>query len=408
MTTTTPNMSMILPDDHGSAELWGLLISAALTLNDSHNHSAGKGVKVPTGGLNIDADLSFSPSGTPRAITDLKAVDFAPVASSAVTALAGAFFVSDGTGGLANGELYFRTTAGSNVRFTVGAALNVAAFTGGIGGDYAAVGAAVAFDDALDRYTFKQQGNLWARMASGEVRILETGTSEALYVGIACPAALAVSYTITLPLAAPGSTSLVQMDAAGVLTASNVTIGGTPNFTGAVTMASTLGVTGLITATAGVTAAANQSVTVSGTGDIKHGSRTIVVSAAAFSPGNNFSSATINYGASSNEWAMGAAPNDNLGADVPLRAGDRITSLVWHFNKNTSASGMIFALNTRNVTTVTTRDTVTDVSAGGAFTTSVRSGINYTIQSGDATWLQVQSSNALHRFAHCVVTYDHP
>lgn len=271
--TTTPNMSLVLPTDHSDSNIWGPILATLFTRVDLHDHSTGLGVKVPTAGLNINADLSFSPGGTPRALTDVKAIDFAAVASTAVTSYAGAFFVSDGTGGLVANELYFRTTSGTNVRFTNGAALNVAAFAGGIGGDYAAVGAAVAFDDAADRYTFKQQGNLWARMASGEVRILETGTTEALYVGLAAPAALAASFSITLPLAAPGSTSLVQMDSSGVLTASN-TVANAVALSASLTVGTTLGVTGLITATAGVTAAANQHVTVSGTGRFKHGTRT--------------------------------------------------------------------------------------------------------------------------------------
>ncbi len=50
-------------------------------------------------------------------------------------------------------------------------------------------------------------------------------------------------------------------------------IAGNPNFTGNVTIGGTLGVTGLITATAGLTAAVNQSITLSGTGRLKTGSR---------------------------------------------------------------------------------------------------------------------------------------
>lgn len=272
---TTPNMLLVLPTDHGSAEVWDVILDTVFNTIDSHDHTPGKGALISASAVKVAADKSWSFGGTSYAITDLKAIDFVPVASTTVTSLAGAFFVSDGTGGLTANELYFRTTSGVNVKFTSGAALNVAAFTGGIGGDYSAVGAAVAYDDSLDRYTFKQQGNVWARMASGEVRILETGSSDSVYVGHAAPAALAASYTVTWPLALPGSTQLAQVDSSGVTTWSNTIVN-------AVTMSSTLGVTGLITATAGATAAANQHVTISGTGRFKHGTYTLSVPWTAF------------------------------------------------------------------------------------------------------------------------------
>lgn len=212
---TTPNMGLTLPTDHGSAEVWDTILDTVFNTIDSHDHTPGKGALISASAVKVAADKSWSFGGTSYAITDLKAIDFVPVASTTVTSLAGAFFVSDGTGGLTANELYFRTTSGVNVKFTSGAALNVAAFTGGIGGDYSAVGAAVAYDDSLDRYTFKQQGNVWARMASGEVRILETGSSDSVYVGHAAPAALAASYTVTWPLALPASTVPLNISSAG-------------------------------------------------------------------------------------------------------------------------------------------------------------------------------------------------
>ncbi len=388
--TTLPNTGIVLPT-RGSpgSGLWADAVDAALALLDAHDHTSGKGARVPTAGISINADLTF---GGLYAPTNLQRLSFASVAALASNSKS--LFVSDGSGGLVASELYWRSIGGVNVRLTSGSALNVAAFTGGIGGDYASAGAALAFDDSNKRYTFKDGAANWARLASGDMRLFETGTAESVFVGLAAPAALAGSYTITMPLAAPGSTALVQMDSVGVLTASNVTIGGTPNFTGAVTMA------------AGLTLGSNQNVTLSGTGDLKHGSRTLVVSGGAFQPGNNYSSSNIFFDPTSGQWNMNVAPSDTLGANIPLRAGDRITQIVWFYNKNTSSSGMVFELTTRNGTTVATIDTSSDVTSGGTSTT--RSSINHPIVSGDATFLNVQSSNSLHRFFHAVITYDHP
>lgn len=411
---STPNMLLVLPVDHGSSDVWGPILSTLFDRVDLHNHTTGLGVKVPTAGLNIDADLSFSPIGTARALTDVKAIDFAAVASTAVTAYAGAFFLSDGTGGLTANELYYRTTGGSNVKVTSGAALNVAAFAGGIGGDYAAVGAQLNFDDAGDRYTFKQQNPFnWARMASGEVRIFETGTTESVFVGLAAPAALAAAYTITLPLAAPGSTSLVQMDSAGVLTASNTvatitptTVAGTPNFTGAVTMASTLGVTGLVTATAGVTAAANQHLTVSGTGRLKHGSRELNLAISAYAVDGASTYATFNQAGYISTFG-GAC---SCQAWIPLEVGKRIVSLQQFYDVAGTGLGIQFFLKRINhVTgTVTTIVSSANDSTGTGIELQTLGGINHTVLAGEAYWVQVNVTAATHRVYGCTITYDEP
>jgi hypothetical protein len=438
--TTTPLMSLVLPTDHDSNDIWDTILDTVFGLIDGHDHTTGKGGKVPVAGLNINADLSFSPSGTPRAITDLKAIDFAAVASTGVTALAGALFVSDGTGGLSANELYWRTTSGSNVKITLGAALNVAVFSGGIGGDYVAVGAAVAFDDAADRYTFKQQANVWARMASGEVRILETGTTESVYVGLAAPAALAASYSITLPLAAPtAGTRPVQMSTAGVLTAGdadNVQIGGTLGVTGASTQAAitasglitanagvtvataqaltlsgtaTLTAGGLITANAGVTAGANQNVTVSGTGAIKHGTKTKMVPAVAGSSAAN-----------TDAWTVGNAEirkNGGVGSSwlIPLgmAVGERVINISVLVKDNATGPVTISVradkFNGSDTASVSAGPTIT--SGSGAYQQITFTAINNTVASGD-TWrvLLTQATGGAVNWTilQAAVDYDRP
>ena len=375
--TTTPNMSLVLPTDHSDTDLWGAILNTLFGLVDSHDHSTGKGVKIPSAALNINADVSWSAGGTSRSITDLVALDFKPSPSTAVTSLAGALFISDGTGGLTANELYFRTTSGTNVRFTNGTALNVAGFAGGIGGDYSAVGAAVAFDDANDRYTFKQQANVWARMASGEVRILETGTSESLFVGIAAPAALAGSYSITLPLAAPGSTSIVQMDSAGVLTATN-------------------------------TMASNQSITLSGTGEVKHGDRVKVIMGCSGSCIGG--SGILTYGSAGDLGSTGAT---TFTFPLELLQGDRIKSVTFA-RQGDGAVDVTGAL----VETVAAASgsSVSDISSGGITITNVGAAwadstidcTDTTLTAGLAAVLVIVVNAANFRINNIRVTYDRP
>lgn len=214
--TVTPSMSLVLPTDHGSPDIWGAMLNTLLTLVDGHTHEPGLGALVPIAGLDFDSDLA----ALTHAITGLKAVDFTPVAASTVAALAGAFFVSS-----ADNELYYRTTSGSNVQFTSGAALNVAAFVGGIGGDYSSVGALFSFDDATDSYWARQEVvaglRAWAGLRVGNVDIYQQAASITNRVRLNSPAALAASYALTLPAALGGGTLALQVSNAGVMSLSN-------------------------------------------------------------------------------------------------------------------------------------------------------------------------------------------
>lgn len=384
--TTLPNMGLVLPTRGApGAGVWDDTLDANLTSTDAHNHIPGAGAPVPTAGLNINADLTFSSLYAP---TNLHRITFASIV--ALTGSNKSLFVN-----AADNELYWRNNVGTNVKLTLGNALNVGAFVGGIGGDYSAVGAALNFDDAGDRYTLKQQGNVWARMASGDVRLFETGSTDAVFVGLAAPAALASSYTLTMPLVLPGSTSIVQMDSAGVITASTTINNVTVN------------ASGLVTASAGVTCAVNQSVTVSGTGDYKHGAYELSVGEASFCPDSNSAATTPTSGGVGDTWTFAAPPGDRIMAGIPLRTGDRIISITWFFNKNSTAANMAMVFRTKNNTTLTDRDTLNDGTSGAAQVSVTRT-INYTLVSGDSPSLRVNATSTAHRFSHVIISYDRP
>lgn len=208
--TTLPNMSIVLPALGGDAGTWDDKINAALSLIDPHDHSSGKGVQVPSAGIGINADLSFAGF----TITSLGKIAFTAIA--APSSGSKNLFVNS-----ADNELYWRTNGGTNVKLTNGASINTS-LVGGIVGDYASVGAEVAYDDANDRYTFKQQSTKpWARIMCGGVQIAEFNTTESVFVRLVCNAALAASYDLTFAAALPGSTSIVQVSSAGALTYSN-------------------------------------------------------------------------------------------------------------------------------------------------------------------------------------------
>lgn len=215
----TANMGLIQPTEGGDDNVWDTLLTAVFGLIDAHDHTTGRGVKVPSAGLNINADVSFASA---YGLTNLKVADFAPTAASTVTSYAGAFFVNSDD----SNNLYWRTPSGTNVKVIDGTTLNVAAFTGGIGGDYSTAGALVAYVDADNQYTFKGPdpggGRPWNALASSFVDIYEHETTVANRVRLQSPGSLAASYALTFPAAVPASTSVVQASSSGVLTFSNV------------------------------------------------------------------------------------------------------------------------------------------------------------------------------------------
>ncbi len=380
---TTPNMGLVLPTEGGSSDLWGLILNAVTCFGrvDLHDHSSGLGVKVKPNGLDWNADLSATSGGVPFALKDVKAVDFTPVAASTITTYAGAFFVNSDD---AN-NLYFRTVAGSNVKVTNGAALNLSA-TGGIVGDYASVSAEVAYDDANDRYTFKQESSggvrQWAKMSHADVDIYEYKaagdvTNIVNRVRLSSPAALAASYALTFPAALPGSTQLLQVSSAGAITASNTIVND-------------------------LTMTADKHVVVSGTGQFKHGDRTI----ALLPDTGNQPSAGGTIG--TNGEITGAS---TLNIQIPLPAGKRIKSAVITYNRG-GAGTVTLQIERRtgdgagaNFATVGSSFTT---SAGTGWTTGSTGAINHTMATGWVYMANVVLNNAANAWGLVEITYDEP
>lgn len=303
----TPNMNLVTPVDHGDSDVWGALIDTAFGVVDTHDHSTGNGVAIPAAALNINADVSFTSAGSAHALTDTKAVDMAPQAAASVSAYSSALFTNSDD---AN-NLYFRNASGANVKITSGSTINVSV-VGGIGGDYATVGALVSFDDASDSYWFQQQGSPrpWAGMRIGALDVYQQAASISTRVRIQSPTSLAASYALTLPPSITAGAAL-QSDGSGVLSWSN-------SFTGAVTS------TGVVTGTA-VKATAG---------------RTISIHAASAQPGAGWTGSF-----NGNAWLPGTSVVAvNYPITLPFQAGVTTNIISWQvYIRKTSASGQISA-----------------------------------------------------------------
>lgn len=148
----------------------------------------------------------------------------------------------------------------------------------------------------------------------------------------------------------------------GLLTASGgitvptgraLTLAGTATMTtgsGAVVLGGTVAVTGLITATAGLTAAVNQNVTVSGTGGHRHGTQMLTISGFDFRAA---SGTTATYDASGAGTGIAFSAGQGIIASLPMLVGRRVTAARFFIRDNASPATIVAcAIDTRSSTNV--------------------------------------------------------
>lgn len=200
-------------------------VNTSTALIDLHDHTTGKGVKVPTAGLTINADL--------------------PVASNNIYQIRGSKFDNQ-SGALTqptdlrmlyvrNGELYFIDNIGNQVKMTNAGFVNVTG-SSGIGGDYPAGGAALNYTLATLTYELlsNTSGPAYANMNVGGVNFrsfitaVSTAVASSPYTVAASDVILLVdtssARTINLPNAATSKRLLVIKDATGSAATNNITV----------------------------------------------------------------------------------------------------------------------------------------------------------------------------------------
>lgn len=311
-------MGLVMPTEDSVAEAgtWDTILNTLFGRIDLHDHTTGLGVPIPSAALKINADVAFAFGGTNYAITSLRAVDFAPSSAASVAGYVGALFVNSDDAD----NLYYRTQAGANVRIISGNVLDAASVTGGIGGDYSAIGALVDYVDGTDTYRFRQQTaaavRQYAKMESADLLIREykaagVAAVPAEAVTLKSPAALAASYALTMPAALPAATALMRISSAGVLAGSG-------------------------NVDEDLTFVANRSVIVSGTGKFKHGefsrSKLFALSWASVGAWTQSANAT-----GAGDLSLAIAPNSGVGyldlSDLIADSYQRINAILisWAF-----------------------------------------------------------------------------
>lgn len=387
MSDVTAQMGLTRPTAGGDDGIWDDSLREDLAIIDVHDHTTGKGVRIPAGGLNITTDLTFA--GT-AALTNAKAVNF--TAQASYTTNKSLFVLS------ADNELYWRSNAGVNVKITSGAGLNMS-LVGGITGDYAAASASFYYDQANLTYRALQAAplpNVWAAVACGNLDLYEKASGISTRVRLQSPAALGASYALTFPAAVPGSTQLAQVSSAGVITFSNT-----------VTNAATF--SGLITASAGVTCAANQNVTVSGTGDYKHGDKVLYVSPLGGTSNDGASSGAVTWYPNFAGYAQSHAAGV-LYVAIPLKEGDQVTTVTYSLfgdgAADLSASTGMYRMPPGG--TPVALGTGAQSNPAAAWNDITINVTDYTLASGNCIYMAFDANAANIRIGTIRVTYNRP
>ena len=148
----TPNMGLAQPTPGADGDVWGEEINSNSDIVDGHNHASGKGVPIPSAGININDDLPF---GSNRA-TQLGGI-----------VLRDAVADDDDLGATyrKSKDLYFTDGDGNNVRITANGA--VAGTPGSIAGLTSPAAATYSSGDGT--FTWEQDTNTPAPMDSGPV-----------------------------------------------------------------------------------------------------------------------------------------------------------------------------------------------------------------------------------------------
>ena len=192
--------------------LWASDLNTAFELVDAHDHTDGKGSKIPTGAILINDDLDLLEFG----ILNVKHLDFYNNAAALSAATyPGAVYV-------AGGELYYNDESGNQVKLTSAGTINVSS-VGGIGGDYSTdPDVSADYSTAGTVFSFLSSPTIYSKMSLGDLKIFER-VAGGHSAGLKAPTGLGADYDLSLFTALPASTLPVQLSAAGQLITGKIT-----------------------------------------------------------------------------------------------------------------------------------------------------------------------------------------
>ncbi len=211
--TTSPNMGLIIPGV--GTELgpeWATDLNASLTTIDSHNHTTGEGVQIPTAGININSALTFN---------DFDAVDLRSVR----------FFANTNplSGGLdldcvyvAGVDLWYNDGNGNQIRITQNGQVGTSTPIPGL-----TPPASLTYSSITDSFIFQSGIGIPATLDAGPVIVRQLNLP---YSGVTIEAPSGLTsggYDLTLPTALPAANNtFLTMSTTGQVSDS-ITVDGT-------------------------------------------------------------------------------------------------------------------------------------------------------------------------------------
>jgi microcystin-dependent protein len=209
MSTTTPLMSLVLPTPGPLGTLgpdWALNLNTAFNVVDLHDHTTGKGSRVPVSAININSDLNMagynsSEARSYKCLNNLSALSLSTDVSSLY---------------VAGGDLYYNNASGTQVKITSGSGINLTS-VGSIGGDYSTSSASLSYSAVSTDFSFTSVPGITASITCGSVKISEE-VSGGKYVKLQTPVGLGSNYDLTFMTGLPASTLPVMVDPSGVMT----------------------------------------------------------------------------------------------------------------------------------------------------------------------------------------------
>jgi hypothetical protein len=240
----TPNMNLTLPivnvtpgPQYANQEV------SCFTLIDEHDHTANKGVAIPTNGLNINGNLPMNNFG----LTDTSRVTFTSQLSTPTNQ---SVYVS-------GVDLYYVDGGGNNVRITQSGSVTGA--TGTITGlpSTPPKSASAAFVDADNSFKFQSDSNIAAIIDCRDLW-LRNSTASSYKMVVSVPS-LGADTSIVLP-ARPGSTNILTMDSTGNMVANYIVDNSTIEVSSNTLQVKTITASNIANATITQTQMANNSI----------------------------------------------------------------------------------------------------------------------------------------------------
>lgn len=194
--TLSPNMSLPVPTvGVETGPQWASDINACMSILDQHDHSAGYGVPINPGGLNINSALTFQNNPA----TNLQYANF--TAQSSVT-ITDSLYVK-------GVDLYYRDGSSNEIRVTSGGSVN--ATSSGISSGTASASFVSSVLVVLAAPTTP------ANIQGGSL-LMGNNSAGTHYLTLAPPTAMGADFSITLP-SLPASQKIMTMDASGNMSA---------------------------------------------------------------------------------------------------------------------------------------------------------------------------------------------